>query len=344
MSRLPRRIDPTLAVVLCLVAAGCGGNQSALDPAGPGASRISELWWLMLAVCAAVLMLVTLMLLWALARRGRPPGAAGLSLVQPDPRRERRMGRVVGAAVGATAAIILLFVVAGHWIGRELVAEPTSPTLSIDVTAQRWWWDVRYQDPVPSRSFATANEIHIPVGRPVELTLRSVDVIHSFWVPNLQGKKDLIPGQVNTLWLQADRPGVFRGQCAEFCGFQHANMALHVVAEPEEEFARWQERQRQPAPEPATAEQRKGREVFLAGPCVLCHAINGTRAGGVTGPNLTHVASRLSLAAGTLPNTRGHLAAWIVDPQLRKPGNNMPPNLLTAEELQALLSYLDTLR
>jgi cytochrome c oxidase subunit 2 len=344
MSRPPRRIGRALALAGCLVAAGCGGNQSALDPAGPGAARIGELWWLMLAVCAAVLALVTLMLLWALARRGRPPGASASGLVQPDPRRERRMGQVVGAALGATAAIVLVFVVASHWIGRELVAEPAGAALGIDVTAQRWWWDVRYRDPVPSRGFSTANEIHIPVGRPVELTLRSVDVIHSFWVPNLQGKKDLIPGQVNTLRLQADRAGVFRGQCAEFCGFQHANMALYVVAEPEEEFARWQERQRRPAPEPVTDEQRKGREVFLAGPCVLCHAINGTRAGGVTGPNLTHVASRLSLAAGTLPNTRGHLAAWIVDPQLRKPGNNMPPNLLRPEELQALLSYLDTLR
>jgi cytochrome c oxidase subunit II len=169
-------------------------------------------------------------------------------------------------------------------------------------------------------------------------------VIHSFWVPNLHGKKDVIPGQVNTLRLQADRPGVFRGQCAEFCGFQHANMALYVIAEPEDQFARWQEQQRRPAPEPTTDQQRKGREVFLAGSCVLCHAIAGTSAGGVTGPNLTHVASRLSLAAGTLPNTRGHLAGWIIDPQLRKPGNNMPPNLLRGDELQALLSYLETLR
>jgi cytochrome c oxidase subunit 2 len=169
-------------------------------------------------------------------------------------------------------------------------------------------------------------------------------VIHSFWVPNLQGKKDLIPGQVNTLHLQADRPGVFRGQCAEFCGLQHAHMALYVVAEPKEEFARWQARQRQPAPEPATDEQRDGLGVFLSSSCVLCHAINGTSAGGVTGPNLTHVASRLSLAAGTLPNTRRHLAGWIVDPQSQKPGNNMPPNLLRPDELQALLSYLEILR
>jgi cytochrome c oxidase subunit 2 len=194
------------------------------------------------------------------------------------------MSRAVGAAVGATVATVFLFVLASYWVGRALVAQPTGAVLDIDLTAQRWWWDVRYRDPVPSREFSTANEIHIPVGRPVELTLRSVDVIHSLWVPNLQGKKDLIPGQVNTLWLQADHPGVFRGQCAEFCGLQHAHMALDVVAEPEDEFARWQAQQRQPAPEPATDEQRKGREVFMTRSCVLCHSIVGTSAGGSPGP------------------------------------------------------------
>ena len=254
------------------------------------------------------------------------------------------MTQTVGAAVAATVGILLLFVVASYGIGSSLVARPSDPALSIEVTAQRWWWDVRYRDPTPSESFSTANEIHIPVGRPVELILRSLDVIHSFWVPNLNGKKDLIPGQINSLYLQADRPGVFRGQCAEFCGLQHANMALHVVAEAPDAFARWQAQQRRPAPEPQTEEQRRGRDLFMASSCVLCHAIAGTGAGGVTGPNLTHVASRLSLAAGTLPNTPGHLAGWIVDPQMLKPGNNMPPNLLSAGELQALLSYLETLR
>jgi cytochrome c oxidase subunit II len=344
MSRLSRPIVRMLMLACCSAFTSCGGNQSALDPAGPGAARIGDLWWLMLFVCAAVLAAVMAALLWAIARSGAPITDATSGTTHPDPRRERGKAQVVGAASVVTVAILFVFVVTSHWIGRELVAEPTRPALSIDVTGQRWWWDVRYHDAVPSREFSTANEIHIPVGRPVELTLRSLDVIHSFWVPNLHGKKDLIPGQVNTLRLQADRPGVFRGQCAEFCGFQHANMALYVIAEPEDQFARWQEQQRRPAPEPTTDQQRKGREVFLAGSCVLCHAIAGTSAGGVTGPNLTHIASRLSLAAGTLPNTRGHLAGWIVDPQLQKPGNNMPPNLLSPDELQALLSYLETLR
>jgi cytochrome c oxidase subunit II len=344
MSKCARRMLRALTIACCLPAAGCGGTQSALDPAGPGAARIGDIWWLMLFVCAGVLVLVMAALVWAIARRRRPAGELASETLRLNPQRERRMGQVVGVSIGITVAILFLFLAASFWIGRELIAPPGEPALSIDVTAQRWWWDVRYTDPVPSRGFTTANEIHIPVGRPVELTLRSVDVIHSFWVPNLQGKKDLIPGQVNTLHLQADRPGVFRGQCAEFCGLQHAHMALYVVAEPEEEFARWQARQRQPAPEPTTDEQRDGLGVFLSSSCVLCHTINGTSAGGVTGPNLTHVASRLSLGAGTLPNTRGHLAGWIVDPQLQKPGNNMPPNLLRPDELQALLSYLEILR
>jgi cytochrome c oxidase subunit II len=332
-----------LTFACLLLPAGCGGIQSALDPAGPGAARIGDIWWLMLWVCAAVFVLVMAILLWAIARRQRPSVEPVSAIVRPEPQRERRMAQVVGVSIAVTAVILLLFVTASFWIGRELVARPNAPAVRIDVTAQRWWWDVRYNDPVPSRGFTTANEIHIPVGRPVELTLRSVDVIHSFWVPNLHGKRDLIPGQVNTLYLQADRPGVFRGQCAEFCGLQHAHMALYVIAEQGDEFADWQERQRAPAPEPSTDAQKRGREVFMSSSCVLCHTVNGTPAGGVTGPNLTHVASRLSLAAGTLPNTRGHLAGWIVDPQLIKPGSNMPPNLFRGDDLQALLSYLETL-
>jgi cytochrome c oxidase subunit 2 len=328
----------------CLGLAGCGGLQAALDPAGPGAARIGEIWWLMFFICGAVFVLVMAALVAAIARRGRPEADPVSATVSPDAAREWRMSRIVGASVATTVAILCLFVLASFWIGRALVAEPTGSPLRVDVTAQRWWWGVRYHDPVPSRGFTTANEIHIPVGRPVQLTLRSVDVIHSFWVPNLQGKKDLIPGQINTLYLQADRPGTFRGQCAEFCGLQHAHMALYVVAEPEEAFARWQEQQRRPAPEPRTDAQRKGRQVFMENACVLCHAINGTNAGGVTGPNLTHVASRLSLGAGTLNNTIGNLAGWIIDPQMHKPGNNMPPTPLRADELQALLSYLESLR
>jgi cytochrome c oxidase subunit 2 len=342
--RAARDLLPLPLRAVCLLPAGCSGIQSALDPAGPGAERISQIWWLFLAVSGAVFGLVMVMLLWAVGRRRRPSVEGMSRTVRPERERERQFGRAVWGALAITTAILFLFVVASFSIGRDLFAQPGEPPLRIDVTAQRWWWAVRYEDPLPSRTFSTANELHLPAGRPVELTLRSIDVIHSFWAPNLQGKKDLIPGQVNTLRLQADRPGLFRGQCAEFCGLQHAHMALDVIVEPAAEFARWQAQQRAPAPEPVTDQQRKGREVFMTGSCVLCHTISGTAAGGVAGPDLTHVASRRHLAAGTLPNGRGHLAGWILDPQQAKPGNNMPPNLLRPDELLALLSYLETLR
>jgi cytochrome c oxidase subunit 2 len=212
------------------------------------------------------------------------------------------------------------------------------------VTGHQWWWDVRYDAHVPAHRVRTANEIHIPVGQPILLKLRTSDVIHSFWVPSLHGKRDLIPGQTNTLWLQADRPGTYRGQCAEFCGHQHAHMGLLVVAEPPERFAGWQERQRQPAAEPADALARRGREVFVAGPCALCHAVRGTEAAAEVAPDLTHLGSRLTIAAATLANTPGHLAGWIVDPQRLKPGSHMPPMSLAADDLQALLAYLGSLR
>jgi cytochrome c oxidase subunit 2 len=190
----------------------------------------------------------------------------------------------------------------------------------------------------------TANEIHIPTNRPVVLKVTSRDVIHSFWVPNLQGKRDLIPGYTTALWVQASRSGVFRGQCAEFCGVQHAHMAFDVVAESDEEFARWLDARRQPGRDPPDATARKGRDVFMQTRCAGCHTIRGSDAAGQTAPDLTHIASRSTLGAGSLPNTPDNLAAWIRDPQRVKPGNQMPPNLLADDDLHALVAYLETLR
>ena len=192
--------------------------------------------------------------------------------------------------------------------------------------------------------FDTANELHIPVGRPVVVKLQSPDVIHSLWVPNLAGKKDLIPGRTTALRLRADQPGIYRGQCAEFCGFQHAKMALLVIAEHPEEYERWAQSQRESARMPESDLAKRGQRVFLTAPCVMCHAIQGTPANGKTGPDLTHVASRRTLAAATVPNTRGYLAGWIVDPQHIKPGTNMPAITLAPDDLQALLAYLESLR
>lgn len=315
--------------------------QSAVDAAGPQAARIAALWWLMFWALAAVFVLVMVALGWALVHRRRSIAAVGY---EPLGRVERRMGVAVGVAVGGTVVILLVLLVVSVSTGRSLSALRSHDPLTIEVTGRQWWWEVQYDASLPSERVTTANEIRIPVGRPVLVKLRSPDVIHSFWVPNLHGKRDLIPGLVNSIWLQADRAGVFRAQCAEYCGLQHAHMALAVVAEEPAAFEAWLAAQRQPAPEPADDLARRGRDVFLAGSCVMCHRIRGTDAGATAGPDLTHVASRLTLAAGTLPNSVGNLAGWILDPQAIKPGTQMPANSFAPDDLQALLAYLGSLR
>jgi cytochrome c oxidase subunit 2 len=217
--------------------------------------------------------------------------------------------------------------------------------LTIEIIGHQWWWEVRYRSDDPSRDFTTANEIRIPAGRPVKFKLKSADVIHSFWVPSLSGKTDLIPGRTNEIWLEASRPGEFRGQCAEFCGVQHALMALRVVALAHEDFESWWAEQL--APPPVEADQsdteRRGQQLFVAR-CGICHMVRGTLAGGKIGPDLSKLMSRDTLAANTIPNTRAGLAAWISAPQQIKPGNRMPNPELSSVELDAIRAYLLTLR
>jgi cytochrome c oxidase subunit 2 len=204
---------------------------------------------------------------------------------------------------------------------------------------------VRYPDSAnPQNIVETANEIHVPVGRTVSIKMTSSDVIHSFWAPNLDGKKDLIPGHETRTWFRADSAGVYRGQCAEFCGHEHAKMAFLIVAEPPTQFQRWLESQKSEAATPTDSLAQQGKRVFLSGSCAMCHAISGTSAGSNFGPDLTHLASRRTIAAGTLPNDASNLAGWIIDPQIIKPGVKMPPNQLDGNSLQALLAYLATLK
>jgi cytochrome c oxidase subunit 2 len=264
--------------------------------------------------------------------------------LHPAPEGERRRFRAVAAAAVATVVILFGLLVASVATGREIASLHAKQALTLDLVGHQWWWEVQYQQPDPSQSFVTANEIHIPVGRPVLVKAASRDVIHSLWVPNLHGKRDLIPGRVNAIWLEADRPGLYRGQCAEFCGYQHAHMALDVVAEPADRFDAWVAAQRQPAAAPATELAKRGAAVFQSLPCPLCHTVAGTGANGMNGPDLTHLASRRTIAAGTLPNTRGALAGWILDPGSAKPGTTMPPTPLDPDDLGALLAYLESLR
>jgi cytochrome c oxidase subunit 2 len=316
------------------------GEHFAHDPAGPQALLLDRLGDLLYAIAAVVFVLVVVTLLLAVFRRRHGEDAEDAE----EPARERRMAMVIAVAAGATVATLVAVLLLSFGSGRRLAATPPPEALQIAVTGHQWWWEVEYRDSIASRWATTANEIHVPVGRPVVFELRGGDVIHSFWVPNLGVKRDMVPGQETSVWFQADTPGVYRGQCAEFCGHQHAKMAFLVVAEPSRQFTAWLETQRDTAHTPADSLARRGQEVFLASSCVLCHAVGGTPAGSRAGPDLTHLASRRTIAAGTLPNTRGHLAGWVVDPQQIKPGVRMPPNAIEPHDLQALLAYLESLR
>ena len=335
-------------IYLCLMAlcfSSCGGIQNSINPAGPQAENLSRLWWLMFIVCTIVFVLVMIALLLALRKRNPEPLAEATPVLELPQDQERRKRNVVLSAVTITVIILWVFLIASYSAGRSMTAELANKNgLSIEVTGHQWWWEVRYQDVDASNIFTTANEIHIPVGVPVTFSLRATDVIHSFWVPNLAGKKDLIPGKINTIWLQADKPGVYRGQCAEYCGLQHAKMALWIVAEPQEQFNAWRQNETQTSVPPASDSQKRGQQVFLSSTCVMCHAINGTTAGSNIGPNLTHIASRNMIAAATMTNTREHLEQWIKDSQQVKPGNKMPQHNFAEQDLQSLLDYLQNLK
>src|SRR5205085_3935758 len=270
----------------------------------------------------------------------------GRRRAEPSTEDERPLTIGVSIGAGITIATLLGLIVTsvatGHDVGTfsGSIANP----IEIVVAGHQWWWEIQYKDPEPDKSFKTANEIHIPTGQPVLLELATRDVIHSLWIPNIHGKRDLIPGRVNKLWIEADRAGVYRAQCAEFCGMQHAHMALVVVAEDRAKFDVWKSHQQAPANEPLTPEQKHGRDMFLALPCVNCHAITGIDAYATLGPDLTHIASRPTLAAGQLLNTKGNLAGWIMNANAIKPGTLMPPNEMTGAELQDLLAYLENLK
>jgi cytochrome c oxidase subunit 2 len=326
-------------VLLCLLLVNCGGWQSALDPHGTSAIHLKQLIVVIVVACSLVWMLVMIALIGALWRT-RPERARPTDV---DPSVEHRMSRSVVAATIATAVVIAGFTAASFFTTRALSAAGRDE-LVIKVSGSQWWWNVQYLDPQPGKTFQTANEIHIPVGRNVRFQLEGDDVIHSFWVPSLAGKQDLIPGRLNEIAVRAERAGVYRGQCAEFCGLQHAHMAFLVIAEPQEAFDKWANEQRQPAVKAPDEEAAAGREAFLAKPCASCHTIRGTSASGTTGPDLTHVGSRRMIAAGLFETTRGSLAAWIADPQTLKPGNNMPMVPLTSDELRSISAYLASLK
>jgi cytochrome c oxidase subunit 2 len=318
-------------------------DHSALQTAGPFAAHIAQLFWVFVAIAVLVYSVTLGFFVYALRRRKRvaadePPG-------RDTPRTDtpRIAIRAIAASVGVTVVILVVLAVSDFMANRANARAPAD-AMHVRVTAHQWWWEVEYLDAEPAQRIRTANELHIPVGRPVMLELRSDDVIHSFWVPSLQGKKDLLPGYTTTTHFMASRAGVYRGECAEFCGFQHAHMSLAVHAEDSAQFAGWEAAQRQSARAPTDPQQTRGHDVFAGSTCPQCHTVQGTDAGARLGPDLTHVASRAEIAAGTLPNNPANLAAWITNPQAVKPGTRMPATQLPGEDTAALVAYLSSLQ
>jgi cytochrome c oxidase subunit 2 len=304
--------------------------QSVLHPAGADAELIGQFAWVLFGAGALIFIAVLVLLALSLRRHDRPL---------------RPVLWIAGGGVALPVLLLTALLGWSTWRSAQLVPQGSGKAMTISVTGKMWWWEVHYRDPAGGREIATANEIRIPVGRTVYLGLNAADVIHSLWVPALAGKRDMIPGRVTGLTLRADKPGVYRGQCAEYCGTQHAHMALHVVALAPAEFDAWLAHQARPASVPAAELPARGRAVFLAQRCQSCHTIRGVAESSRLGPDLTHVGSRLQIGAGLLRNHRGALAGWIADPQALKPGVFMPAaSGLDGESLRALAAYLEHLQ
>lgn len=318
-----------LASLLLAPAAQAEPAMSVLAPAGPAALAIADIAWVMFIGAALVTALV-MGLLW---RAVRGPASA----VRP-----RRW--IVGAGLLFPAVVLLALMGWSQWRARIVMADPPPDALVVGVKGHLWWWEVRYRRPDGDGEVVLANEIRVPLGRTVWLGLTSADVIHSVWLPQLAGKMDTVPGRVNRLVFRVDQAGVYRGQCAEFCGEQHARMALHLVAMEPADFEAWLDAQARDAPAPATSLQERGRAAFMAHRCNACHTVRGVSEEAQLGPDLTHVASRVALGAGTLPNNVDAMAQWVAHTQELKPGARMPSyQRLDAETLQAIAAWLGSL-
>ena len=339
---MPRRAQLVALLVLGGGVAGCSGVQTALDPAADQAASIEVIWRTMLVICGVMYLLVLGFLAWALWR-ARRPAAVDDAPLPAETAAEPALARGLTGWVALIVAGLLVLTTVSFLVDRSL-AEVGPDPLKIKVTANQWWWQVEYEGDAPTDRFTTANELHLPLNRPAVIELHAADVIHSFWVPNLSGKTDLIPGRTNYMAVTPRRLGAFRGQCAEFCGFEHAKMAFDVVVDPPRTFEAWRRHQIQSASDPVTAEAVYGKQVFTSQACVMCHRIQGTDAGATVGPDLTHLASRSHIAAGALPNDTGDLQAWIADPQGVKPGTAMPRVALNSGQLNAVVDYLETLK
>jgi cytochrome c oxidase subunit II len=333
---------PILVLPLLLLG-GCQHYQSTFSDAAAEARQFNILFVIFLGVCAIMYALVIAFLVSGIVRRRREAAA---NVVEDGRHHESsplmRTGLIAwGALIGIG---LVALAIASFFADRSMASAAGHEKLSVTVTANQWWWDVQYNSSDASKTLRTANELHLPVGVPVRILLNSNDVIHSFWVPSLAGKQDLIPGRENDITIVPRKVGIYRGQCAEFCGAQHAHMALVVDVVSYDDFIKWWQHQLRPAPVPTTPLALAGYNYVTGRECSACHAIAGTPAGGTVGPDLTHLASRRSIAAGTLPMGKGNLYGWVADPQSLKPGNRMPTIGLEPDKLHAVVAYLETLK
>jgi cytochrome c oxidase subunit 2 len=306
---------------------------------GPRADPVTALNWGLSAISVAVVVIVTALVLAGVLQRANR--TAGPMADMPVARSTAGM-RWIYIGVALTVVVLVGTLAWTVAVLAQVNSPGGKPAVTLEVTGHQWWWEVTYEGG-PGQTFTTANEIHIPAGRPVLVKLKGADVIHSFWIPALTGKTDTIPGRTNVTWLQASRPGIYRGQCTEYCGEQHAHMALFVQADAPADFEAWREAQVLAAPPPQSPQQIGGEQVFLQR-CGACHTVRGTEAGGIVGPDLTHLMSRATIAAGTLPNTVATLSGWIENPQALKPGARMPPTNVPPPQLAELRAYLETLK
>lgn len=332
------------ALALLPLLSGCEWRQGALQPQGPKALAIADLgavfWWISLAVFLAVVGAA----LWAFVRGAGRASEDGTEPLALEPETEKKLTSAVGVSTFVSVVLLAALLIASIATGQNLSDFAPPKPVRVKVTAHQWWWKIEYPGDKPDDLVVTANELHVPAGQPIELELTSADVIHSFWLPHLDGKRDLIPNHVVKTTLQADMVGDYSGRCAEFCGYQHAHMDLLLVAESPQAFRAWLAAQRQPASEPQTERERHGREVLQQGPCALCHTVSGTRALGGVGPDLSHFASRRTLAAGAAVRERHSLRTWIANPNDLKPGAQMPAIDLPDSDLGPLVDYLESLR
>jgi cytochrome c oxidase subunit II len=333
------------AAMLPLLLGACSYQhyQSDFGAAATEGRQFLTLFWIFLGVCAFMYALVMIFLAVGIARRDRALEANVVETGRHHQSHPLMRSTLIGWAALIGVGLVAL-AIASFFADRSMARAATNEKLSVTLTGNQWWWDIVYNSADASKTLRTANELHLPVGVPTRIILHSSDVIHSFWVPSLAGKQDLIPGRENAITIVPKVTGMFRGQCAEFCGTQHAHMSLVVVVESYPDFLNWWHHQLEPAPAPATPLAMAGYKYVVSGPCSACHNIGGTPASGQVAPDLTHLASRRSLAAGTLPMSTGNLYGWVEDPQSVKPGVKMPTIGLEPDQLHAVVAYLETLK